>query len=106
MSNMTNMTNMTNICIHVHIVHILHIMYKNMLNIFNMLNMSNIINITYMLRKATLVHKIVYLALCPLFLELGDMVAIASLSSVSSADRKSTRLNSSHRSLSRMPSSA
>jgi hypothetical protein len=52
-----------------------------MSNIQNMLNMLNIQN---MHKSTDLVHKIIYLALCPFFLELG-VVKLGSSSSVSSA---------------------
>jgi hypothetical protein len=55
---------------------------QNMKNMFNMLNMSNMQN---MHKNTDLVHKIVYLALCPLFLETGVAKIGSSSSSMSSA---------------------
>jgi hypothetical protein len=84
MQNMQNMYNVSNIKNMTNMLYIQNMqnMYNttvNMSKIQNMLNMSNIQN------SADLVHKIVYLALCPLFLELG-VVKLGSLSSsVSSA---------------------
>ena len=46
------------------------------------------------------------LAFCDLIIDDGKVADVAAAGSVTAEDRKSTRLNSSHRSLSRMPSSA
>ncbi len=64
---MQNMTNMQNI--------------QNMQNNQNMSNMLNMLNMQNMHKNAVLVHKIVYLALRPLFLVPGVAKAGASSSS-------------------------
>jgi hypothetical protein len=57
----------------------------NMYNMSNIQNMSSMSNIQNMHKSAYLVHKMVYLALHPLFLELGVVKLGLSSSSVSSA---------------------
>jgi hypothetical protein len=65
----------------------MHQMQKltDMQNNQNLSNMSNMLNIRNMHKNAVLVHKIVYLALHPLFLVPGVAKTGASSSSVSSA---------------------
>ena len=58
---------------------------QNMQNNQNMSNMSNKLNMQNMHKNAVLVHKIVYLAFCPLFLVPGVAKTGASSSSVLSA---------------------
>ncbi len=77
MRNTFNMTNMQNV------QNIQNI--QNMQNNQNMLNMSNKLNMQNMHKNAVLVHKIVYLALCPLFLIPGVTKTGAASSSLSSA---------------------